>query len=212
MIKAIKETKAVEEIDLLTSTILSITSQTNLLALNAAIEAARAGEAGRGFSVVAEEIRKLAEDSTQAVNQIQKVTQDVKSSVKNLSSNSEKILDFIEKTVIVDYNTMVDTGSQYNTDALFMDNLVTEFEQMSKILHESITSIAMAMEPRGQLPNAARSCCGPGAPPHAGTSFFMPPVRSMPLAPRCTLSGVMGSCLVVRNCRAGLLLEKATMV
>ena len=57
--QAIVEAKVVEQINVLSESIMDITSQTNLLALNAAIEAARAGEAGKGFSVVAEEMRKL---------------------------------------------------------------------------------------------------------------------------------------------------------
>ena len=61
--RAIADSKRVQEIDTLTEEILSISSQTNLLALNASIEAARAGEAGKGFSVVAEEIRELADHS-----------------------------------------------------------------------------------------------------------------------------------------------------
>lgn len=60
----------VKDIITIVSTVETIAEQTNLLALNASIEAARAGEMGRGFSVVAEEIRKLAEDSKQAVNTI----------------------------------------------------------------------------------------------------------------------------------------------
>ncbi len=60
----------VKDIISIVSTVESIAGQTNLLALNASIEAARAGEMGRGFAVVAEEIRKLAEDSRDAVNTI----------------------------------------------------------------------------------------------------------------------------------------------
>ena len=71
--------KSTAEIGSITETINSIAEQTNLLALNAAIEAARAGESGRGFSVVADEIRKLAEQSTSATKQIQGLVEEIKS-------------------------------------------------------------------------------------------------------------------------------------
>ncbi len=138
---SIEQTRAVEQIHVLTEAILQITAQTNLLALNAAIEAARAGDAGKGFAVVADEIRKLAQNSENTVSQIQEVTDVVLTSVHHLTASSEKALNFIDSTVIADYKAMVETGEQYYVDAQTIQDLVTEFSATSEELLASIQSI-----------------------------------------------------------------------
>lgn len=142
---SIEHSRAVEKIGVLTESILQITSQTNLLALNAAIEAARAGESGKGFAVVADEIRKLAEDSKKTVNEIQDVTKLVISSVQSLTESSEKALNFIDTTVINDYNAMVNTGEQYYKDAESIAELVTDFSATAEELLASIQSMTRAI-------------------------------------------------------------------
>ncbi|MDP4181771.1 MAG: methyl-accepting chemotaxis protein [Bacillota bacterium] len=145
MKKAIEQSKTVEQIDALSDAILQISSQTNLLALNAAIEAARAGEAGKGFSVVAEEIRKLAEQSKSTVAEIQKVTGIVVSSVENLSDNSSKVLDFIDKQVLTDYESLVKTGEQYSNDANLINNIVMDLSATAQQLSASIQNVIKAI-------------------------------------------------------------------
>ncbi len=91
--------KLSEEIGNIVELINDISAQTNLLALNAAIEAARAGEAGRGFSVVADEIRELAEESSQATEQIAGLISDIQNGVKNTVSQMEKAEDAVDNSV-----------------------------------------------------------------------------------------------------------------
>ncbi|MFC3747804.1 methyl-accepting chemotaxis protein [Paenibacillus sp. GCM10012306] len=145
MEKAIERSHAIAEINVLTDTILSITSQTNLLALNAAIEAARAGEAGKGFAVVAGEIRKLAEKSSATAAGIQSVVQNVYSSVEQMKDNSEAILAFIDQNVLGDYGRLIEVSQRYNTDAQMVNELMHQFESAADHLSEGVTSITVAV-------------------------------------------------------------------
>ncbi|MGN0145087.1 MAG: methyl-accepting chemotaxis protein, partial [Clostridium sp.] len=138
LINAIHDSNQVYEIHKLSDSILEIAEQTNLLALNASIEAARAGENGKGFAVVAEEIRILAEDSKNAIDKIQKITADVIESVKNLSNSSKEILKFIDKKVVSDYISMVDTAKQYKEDAGYYANASSELGSISEELSASM--------------------------------------------------------------------------
>ncbi|MBF7097515.1 methyl-accepting chemotaxis protein [Alkalibacter mobilis] len=88
-----------EKIGEIIGLISNISDQTNLLALNAAIEAARAGDAGKGFSVVAEEVRKLAEESSVAADEISKLIKTIQSEVLEAVENMNKTENAVSTSV-----------------------------------------------------------------------------------------------------------------
>jgi methyl-accepting chemotaxis protein len=144
--KAIVDAEVVAQIDILSESIMRITEQTNLLALNAAIEAARAGEAGRGFSVVADEIRQLAEQSKATVLKIQGVTSGVTDTVQNLASSANELLNFMATDVDQDYQTMLSVAARYDEDAVFVNDLVSEFSATSEQLLASIQNVLTVID------------------------------------------------------------------
>lgn len=144
--EALKSAKVVDKIKVLADVILSITEQTNLLALNAAIEAARAGEAGKGFSVVAEEIRKLAEQSKEAVENIQIVTKEVTDAVTSLSDNSNMLLNFVKEDVTKDYDKFIIIANEYENDATFVESLITDFSATAEELTASLDNVLSAID------------------------------------------------------------------
>lgn len=144
--QALEDVDVVDNIGTLSATIGSLSKQTQLLSLNAAIEAARAGEAGRGFSVVADAIRKLSEDTQHIVRQIQTVTEEVLLTVAELKDHSNEMLAFIDADHSSTTDLLHTLGSQYKKDSTRAKNQFHAFHETTLLIESSITNITASIQ------------------------------------------------------------------
>ncbi|AOR24118.1 methyl-accepting chemotaxis protein [Clostridium taeniosporum] len=145
ILKAIEEVRVVSEIKKMADIIDNISKQTNLLALNASIEAARAGEAGKGFSVVANEVKRLAEESSNAVATIKNTINKVEISVNNLLESSNDILKFIGEDINKNLNDYSEISNKYIEDGNFMTDMSKELAVLSKEVDTNMEEVGQAI-------------------------------------------------------------------
>ncbi|MBR1697691.1 MAG: methyl-accepting chemotaxis protein, partial [Anaerovibrio sp.] len=152
--ESIEQSRTVEQVGSMAATISGIAKQINLLSLNASIEAASAGESGRGFTVVAMEIGKLAKETADTVEEIQQNISAVQSAVATLSSDAGDILTFLNETVAPQYIEFTKVAKQYGTDAETFRAVSQKIAETSGNVNDTMEQVNKAI---AQIANSAQS-------------------------------------------------------
>ena len=159
--QAIEKSRNVEQIRSLTKDILDISSSTNLIAVNASIEAARAGAAGAGFSIVAQEVHKLADSCVETASNIQEVSGVVTGAVEYLASSARELADYLSQAVIDQLERTVQAGKQYREDSAYIGHAMEEFNDRAGRLKNAMDEIAASISSiSGAIDGAASGLTG----------------------------------------------------
>ncbi len=143
--QAIEKSQNVNQISVLTKAILNISSSTNLIAINASIEAARAGAAGAGFSIVAQEIRHLADSCAETANNIQEVSGVVTGAVDYLSESAQELAGYLSRAVMAQLERSVQAGQQYREDSDYVGHAMEAFNDRTIRLKAAMDDIASSI-------------------------------------------------------------------
>ncbi len=139
--QAIDELSNLSNINEMATRILEIANQTNLLSLNASIEAARAGEAGRGFAIVAEEIGKLASDSSDTATEIRSICDSSNKSIASVNDCFTDIIAFMEKDVTGQLHGFADTAVEYGNGIRDIQDSIESISRAASEFAESMGTI-----------------------------------------------------------------------
>jgi len=159
--------KSSDQIGRIIAVINDIADQTNLLALNAAIEAARAGEQGRGFAVVADEVRKLAERTTTATKEIAQMIRtiqaDIKSTLRAMEEGTEQVQDGVQSTVQAgdSLREIIHTAERVGEMVTHIATAGTQQSATSEHVKERMQQIAVLVNQTAtEARNSAQACQG----------------------------------------------------
>lgn len=159
--QAIEKSHSVDQIRILTEDILNISSSTNLIAVNASIEAARAGAAGAGFSVVAQEVHKLADSCAETASHIQKVSGVVTGAVEHLANSARELTSYLSQVIANQLERSVQAGQQYREDSDYIGQAMEEYNGRVERLKNAIDQIAVSISSTsGSIDGAASGISG----------------------------------------------------
>lgn len=140
---ALENLNSLSQINGMASEILDISNQTNLLSINAAIEAARSGEMGRGFTVVAEEISRLAETSKSTAARIQRMCEASNDSIEEVNQCMAAILQYMEGEVLESFGDFAEKSNDYSTS---VESIKQHIEKLGISVRELQTSVTQIFD------------------------------------------------------------------